>query len=102
MGALDWTVVAAIVSVIIAVGGVLVRLVNRLNAAESRADSAAASVGTAHLAVSRIEKELVDLRVDVAEKYVSKETLSALETRIVAAIDKLGDRLDRLISGHHA
>lgn len=107
MGGLEWTVIAAIVTVVIAIGGVLVRLVDRLNKAEARADGAerqavgaAASVGNAHLAIGRMERELVEHRVIVAEKYVSKETLSALETRIVDAINNLGDRLDKLFNRH--
>lgn len=47
----------------------------------------------ASLALSKID----DLRVHVAENYTSQKNLNAMRDEIMAAISKIGDRVDRVI-----
>lgn len=108
MGALEWTALGVIATVVSICGGVLVRLMDRLNQAEARAEtaekvanSASIAIQANHLEIDRIKADLVDHRVAVAREYVSKDTLASLETRIVDAINRLGDRLDKMFTGQH-
>ncbi len=48
-----------------------------------------------HAKVDRIDREASDFREKVAREYVSRESLRELEERLVAAIERLGDRFDR-------
>ena len=82
-------------------GGVLVRLMDRLNKSEAKSDSAAFATTATNLEMERLRADLVDHRVAVAKEYVSKDTLASLETRIVDAINRLGDRLDKMFTGQH-
>jgi hypothetical protein len=108
MGALEWTALGVLCSIIIAIGGVVVRLTDRINKSEAKADaaltladSAKISVAANRLEIDRMENSLVEHRVAVAKEYVSKDTLASLETRIVEAINRLGDRLDRMFTNQH-
>ncbi len=103
-GVAEWTVLGIVITSLGTLGKVLVGLVNRLGAVEAVAESAQHGVhaGTiAHAAsslnIDRLEADLVHHRVTVAREYVSKETLESLESRIVDAINKLGDRLDKIL-----
>lgn len=98
MGVVEWSALAAAITFAITVGGVLVRLVDRLNKSETKAAAADKSACTALARIITVEKQLVDLRVSVAKEYVSHPTLATLENRIVEAINRLGDRLDKIIS----
>lgn len=104
MNALEWTALGVAVTVLSTVIGLVVRLMDRLNkseakadAAEKTADGAVISFHTNKLEIERVEADLVDHRVAVAREYVSKDTLVSLETRIVDAINRLGDRLDKIL-----
>jgi hypothetical protein len=107
MGALEWTALGVLVAIISAIGGVVVRLTDRLNQAEAKAETADAQANTARISVAanrveidRLETSLVEHRVAVAREYVSKDTLASLESRIVEAINRLGDRLDRMFTAN--
>lgn len=98
-----WTAIIALITLHLLIGGILVRGMDRLNRAQSKADQVEKEVDAATIAIAnsrseieRIEKELVDHRVVVAREYVSNETLVSLESRIVEAINRLGDRLDKM------
>lgn len=108
MGALEWSAIGVVVTILSICGGVLVRLTDRLNKAEGKAEAAdtkaaaaAISVASNGLEIERLRADLVDHRVAVAREYVSKDTLASLETRIVDAINRLGDRLDKMFTGQH-
>ena len=105
MGGIEWSVLGSVVAAIVAIGGVIVRLVDRINKADAKADAAerqavalSASLSVARLELQSLEADLVDHRVAVAKEYVSKDTLASLETRIVEAINRLGDRLDKMLT----
>lgn len=101
-----WSAVAAVCAVItlqIVIGTVAIKNVDRINKAEAkaiaakdRADTASIAAAGLNLEIERVEKDLVEHRVAVAREYVSKSTLESLETRIVDAINRLGDRLNDL------
>lgn len=48
-------------------------------------------------AVTLIGAEIANFRVEVAHSYVNTAALREVENRLEAAVDKLGDRLDRSI-----
>lgn len=45
--------------------------------------------------IARLKDELAAYKVEVAEKYASRETIDQMENRLIDAINRLGDRLDR-------
>jgi hypothetical protein len=105
MGALEWTALGVLVAIISTIGGIVVRMTDRMNKAEAKADAAESqaelarlSVAANRLEIDRMENSLVEHRVAVAKEYVSKDTLASLESRIVEAINRLGDRLDRMFT----
>lgn len=53
-------------------------------------------IDRANADIDHVTRELVAHRVDVAREYVSKDTLARLETQIVNAINRLGDRMNDL------
>jgi len=54
--------------------------------------------GWANGQIGSLRKELTSFREEVAKEYVSQATLEKFEARILTAIDRLGDRLDRFVS----
>lgn len=45
---------------------------------------------------SKSAQELSDFKLEVAKNYATNKAIEAVEERIVVAIDKLGDRLDKI------
>jgi hypothetical protein len=43
--------------------------------------------------------ELSEFKLDASKHYATNEVIRAVEVRIVGAIDRLGNRLDRIIDG---
>jgi hypothetical protein len=102
------TAIAAIVTLLVVLGGVLVRLVNRINenelsakVAKDEALSAALCTTGLKMTVESVQKELTEHRVAVARDYVSKDTMATMENRILKAIEGLGLRLDGLFNSIH-
>lgn len=52
--------------------------------------------------VEVVRSDLASFREQVAREYVSREHLRELEDRLVSAIERLGDRLDRLFEKDRA
>ncbi|CAN7598077.1 hypothetical protein [Bosea sp. LjRoot237] len=50
----------------------------------------------------RQAEELADFRLEAAQRFVTVETMAKLEERVISAIDRLADRLDRVIEGRVA
>lgn len=55
----------------------------------------------AHAKADQALTDLKTLEVRVAREYVTAASLLAVEEKIVAAIQRLGDRLDRVLLGSH-
>ena len=76
----SWQALAVIVTTIVGAGSIVsafvVRLWNRLN---------------------DMDKEHNDFRVEVARNYVTAEALIQVEQRLVAAINRMTDRLERAL-----
>jgi hypothetical protein len=88
----------------VVIGGIIVRLVNRINTADKKAELASdkAQEVAIELAASKItqnilERDLTNHRVEVAREYASRGMLENLETKIVGAIGQLGDRIDNMM-----
>ncbi|MBB4039115.1 hypothetical protein GGR34_000750 [Microvirga flocculans] len=60
--------------------------------------AALAIYGWAEKQFTAIRKEHSLFREEVAKEYVSHSTLEKFEERLLAAIDKLGDRLDNFVA----
>lgn len=73
---------------------------NRIGKADAKAETAGKQSSAATARVITIEKELTELRVSVARDYVSKDTLDVMEKRVIDAINRLGDRLDKAFKEH--
>lgn len=95
-GIIGWAGVSAIFVVISGVGGWVWRLSGRLTTVEIAAASAARENETSELKLEVVKKELESHKQEVAREYVSIRALSSLESRVVDAINKIGDRVDKL------
>lgn len=89
--------------------GYIVKITLRISAAESkaetaqtRADTASVNVAANTMRVETVAKLLSDHKESVAMNYVSNKSLESLENRLVDAIGRLGDRLDRLFTAKTA
>lgn len=69
---------------------------DKAKAAEAAANNAVIRGEALNIEVDRLRSEVVEHRVAVAKEYVSKETLTSLESRVIEAINNLGQRLDNL------
>lgn len=45
----------------------------------------------------RVERDLAEFKVHVAANYASNSTIAEMEGRLIDAINRLGDRLDRVL-----
>jgi hypothetical protein len=55
-------------------------------------------IGTEREAREKLAKEFADYRERVAREFVTRETLERMEVRVLDSINRLGDRLDRVLS----
>lgn len=62
-----------------------------------KGEKAAADVAALATRVADAEKNLADFKVTVASTYASHQTIGEMEQRVTSAIDRLGDRLDRVL-----
>jgi len=94
MGVVEWGALAALVGFLLTFAGALFKVSDRLNKAESTASNANISALAADIRIHQLERDLASHKEYVAREYVSRDVLSALETRLIDAINRLGDRLD--------
>ncbi|MEM7216674.1 MAG: hypothetical protein AAF423_14140 [Pseudomonadota bacterium] len=52
-----------------------------------------------HARISKAESALSDFKVQVAKEYATNKGIEQMESRVVDAIRRLGDRLDRVMEG---
>lgn len=102
-GIAEWLAVIALASFVITVGGKVWQLATRLSDTEAKAEAAAtrADLAGINVAANTIRCEtmarlLSEHKERIAEEYVSNRSLEKLENRLVEAISRLGDRLDKL------
>jgi len=92
VGVVGWGALAAAIALAVTLGGVLVRLTDRLNRAEA---AVAAAAGAAALA-EKTATALVDHRIQCAREFVSQETLKSLRMEILDAMHRIEERLDKI------
>jgi len=85
----------------LAIGFAWNRLSDRIGTANAKAEAAAKTASTALARVIDTEKQLVDHRVMVAAEYVSKDTLGAMRTELLSAINRLSDQFMATFKGTH-
>ena len=90
---MDWTPSGFIglAALVLTIVGLVATWAIRVNTGE-RADSAAA---TAHKRLDELKSELGSFKQEVARDYASNRMIEQMESRLVTAIERLGDRLDR-------
>lgn len=100
MSAEWWAAAAAIalcgLTLLSLAGAWLWRIFREPAVAEARKaqETAERALGEAQTAREKAAADLATFREHVAAHYVSTETLDKMETRVVDAINRLGDRLD--------
>lgn len=62
-----------------------------------RGESAAKKVDAVAADLDATKKELAEFKVHVAANYASNSTLEQMENRLIDAINRLGERLDRVL-----
>jgi hypothetical protein len=45
----------------------------------------------------RVEKDLAEFKIESTRRFVTYDVMSSLEERIVSAINKIADRMDRML-----
>lgn len=105
MTAIEWGVIISIGMFLLAFAGFVFRIAKRISDAETKADVAASRADVAGLNVAantlRVEtvaRLLSEHKETAARDYVSNVHMTALENRLVDAIQRLGDRIDGLFS----
>ena len=84
--------IIALVALALTVLGIVATWSIRINKGESAAESAKKAQDTADKALA----ELSAFKAHVAETYASNKTLEQMERRLMEALNRLGDRFDRL------
>lgn len=108
----DFTInIGTMVTLIVGFGAGIaawVTALHRIAGHDSKLSENAVSLATAHEAhkhlAERVEtiraksaQELADFKLEVAKNYATNAAIKEVEERIVVAIDRLGDRLDKII-----
>lgn len=99
--------IAAIIAFIgfggmVTLAGFIWKLADRLRALEGDAATAKAKADHANDRAERLQTDLSDFKVEAARRFVTDEMLIKVEERIITSIDRLSDRLDRIIEGRPA
>lgn len=84
----------------LAIGRIIWRLADRINKVEDAADVAGLNATAAKLDVEMLASDVNKHRVEIAKEYVTSRALESLESKLIEAINRLGDRLDRLFQQH--
>jgi basic membrane lipoprotein Med (substrate-binding protein (PBP1-ABC) superfamily) len=54
-----------------------------------------------HSQIIGVDKALADYKLQVAKEYATTSAIKEVEERVVQAIDRLGDRLDKFLDQRH-
>lgn len=95
---MDGATIIALVALSVTVVGGLATWAIRFGKAENAHDLAKEAVATANAAVS----DLAEFKERVARDYATANMVASVEGRVVAAIDRLGDRIDRILEARPA
>jgi hypothetical protein len=102
--AVTWAAMATAIGAVISIVTFWTRYSDRLTKAEGRATAAEKAATDAKETAKEAKQDVAIqaaafglYREKVAAEYVQREVMGELEGRLVAAIDRLGDRIDRTI-----
>ena len=90
---------AALVAAVIAVSGWQWKLSGRISKTESDASSAFLNAAAAKMRSDILEDQFNEFRIHVASEYANRDHLEQLEKKLIDAINRLGDRLDKVFEG---
>lgn len=90
------TVVLAATVPALAILGFWMSLSSRLTKAELTADMSSKDVEAANQKIALLTASFAIYREQIARDYIHRETMTDVENRLTQAIDRLGDRFDRL------
>lgn len=62
-----------------------------------KGERAAADVAEVKADVAKVTADLAEFKVHVAANYAGNSTIEQVENRLIEAINRLGDRLDRVL-----
>lgn len=107
MGPTSIEIVSAIVAFVgfgglLTMAGFIWKLADRLRALEAEAAAAKGKADVAAGQCAALQKELSEFQVDAARRFVTDEMLTKVEERVIAAIERLADRLDRVFEDRAA
>ena len=68
--------------------------------AEAQAKAQARTHNQLQSYVERVNRELYDLRLDVAQRYATMVALREIEQRFLTAVERFEDKLDRWVVEH--
>jgi hypothetical protein len=92
---IEWTFTVGNLLTIIAMGGgAFAAFVSLRTKAESTAKTAEAAAAKA----AEVEREFHKFQLEVATKYATTSAIAEVEQRVVDAINRLGDRLDKFLT----
>ncbi len=96
------TIALASIVPAIAIIGFWMTISSRLTKAETLAFEAGKDAGLANEKTALLQASFALYREQIAREYIHREMMREVEDRLTAAIERLGDRLDRVLerSGH--
>lgn len=96
----DWTFnvghLLTIAAIIVAALSAFFIQRGNINTAVKEANEAKEEAKNAILRARELGAELANYRLEVSEKYATHKSLEQLEERIIQAVERIGDRLDRV------
>jgi len=99
--AVNWDISPAFILTVIvnlvAVVAIVVRTEMKAASAHKEAEEASASAKEAHERIGIQSQALALYREQVAREYVSRDALGEMERRVTTSIDRLSDRLDKVL-----
>lgn len=99
------TVSPEVIGLLIAAAGFLAAFITTIVKFTDRLTKAEGALDAARTAVAKAEAvggELSEFKEQVAREYVTGAAIERVEARLVSAIERLGDRLDRAFEGRPA
>lgn len=97
---IEWAGVGALAGLAVACVVIVtfwINLYSRLTKAEADAEAAKKSAAEAHEKIALQAASFSLYREQVAREYIHREVMREVEDRLTAAIDRLGERLDRVL-----
>jgi hypothetical protein len=90
---MDASLIVAILALLVTLGGGFAAWVIRFGKAEAAAETARQALEKAESG----EAALAAFKVEVAQNYATAEMVNSVASRVEGAIDRLADRLDRIL-----